>query len=250
MKVVCYAQPDKTKSKRVMDAFCAGCGGRMAWTTEKALLDGDCAFYGVRPPWKHLYEQAKREGRRIYYLDNSYFDVAREKEFRVGVNSLQSWQKKPSDGRRLARLGVQVLPWRQTGDYILLTPQTDEFMATLHGISGWTDQVIASLQASGNYRDLVVRRKGARAPLQRDLKKAWALIAYSSAAAVEALIAGVPVIVQDETCAAYDFSGLLEDIESPMMPNGRLEWLGRLADSQFSLDEMKDGKMWRALNEW
>lgn len=62
----------------------------MASTNNRSLAEGAAAFYGVRPAWRHLWEQARREGRTWYYLDNAWFDVARERYFRVGINAVQS----------------------------------------------------------------------------------------------------------------------------------------------------------------
>lgn len=244
--VVCYAQPEKAKSRLVLEAFAAGCAGRMASTTARQLEPGGAAFYGVRPPWRHLWAQAKLERRTVYFLDNAWFDAGRERFFRVGVNAVQSWSPRPSDGKRLAALGVRVQPWRWDGRHIVVCPQSDEFMATVAGRPNWLAEVLREI-ATRTDRLVVVRKKGAPRPLRADLHGAWLLVAHSSAAAVEALLAGVPVIVTDPSCAMAAFGSSFSNLETgTRRPDGREEWAARLADSQFTLNEMRDGTAWRA----
>jgi hypothetical protein len=218
----------------------------MASTEAKALEPGAAAFYGVRPPWLHLWEQVLREGRAWWYLDNAWFDVSRESYFRVGVNAVQSWSTRPSDGKRLAQLGVKVRPWRRSGRHVLVCPQSDEFMQTVAGQIGWQQRVTAEIAAHTG-RLTVVRGKRAPQPLAVDMADAWLVVVHSSAAAVEALIHGIPVIVTDPNCAAAEFSSTFDEIDWPRRPNGVEEWAARLADSQWSLQEMRAGMAWRAM---
>lgn len=247
--VTCYAQPEKAKSMRVLEAFAKGCGGAMATTREEQLLRGDAAFYGVRTGWVHLWVQAINERRTWWLLDNSFFDAAREGQFRIGHNAMQSWRPWPSDGKRLAALGVKVQPWRKSGAHVVVAAQSDEFMKTIANEPGWTNRVTARLQENTD-RQILVRTKATQRPLLEDLKNAWLLVAHSSAAAVEALIAGIPVICTEPSCAMARFTSTFSGIESPAMPGGREEWAARLADSQFSLDEMRAGHAWREVQSW
>lgn len=217
----------------------------MADTAVRNLWPGPAAFYGVRPAWWHLWRQA----REWFYLDNAWFDAGRERFFRVGVNAMQTWSRKPSDGKRLKALGVQIRPQRR-GRHIVVCRQSDEFMAFNAewpgGALGWQQSVLTELKQHTD-RPMVVRAKHSTLPLQADLKDACALVAHSSAAAVEALIAGVPVIVTDPNCAAAEFAMKFSDIESPPTLIGVEAWAQRLADSQWTLDEMREGAAWREI---
>lgn len=247
---ICY-QHAKAKSVRVLDAFRAGCKEETAPASveDPQLFAGDVAFYGVRPPWARLWKQAITEKRTWYYVDNAWFDCSRENYFRVGVNAVQSWSKKHSDGKRLARLGVQIAPWRKKGEHVLVCPQTHEFLTTVAQQPNWLQESIAQVkQFTG--RKIVVRDKKTRGTLQHDLKGAWIMVCHSSAAAVEALAAGIPVIVCDPRAACATFSTSFNEIESPYMPDGRLEFMGRLADSQWTLDELRKGEAWREFSSW
>lgn len=249
--ITCYAQPDKIKSWRVLEAFASGCRGGMDSTAAQQLQPDGAAFYGVRPAWMHLWHQAIREQRVWYWLDNSWFDRAREVYFRVGCNAVQSWSIWPSSGVRLKKLGIDIKPWQKNGKRIIVCAQSDEFMRTVacrqDGAAGWNKQVLSQL-AQQTDREIVLRDKQTKRPLAADLQDAWLLVTHSSTAAIEALIAGVPVILTDKTCMAAGFSTPFDEIDRPHHKDGREAWLARLADSQWTLDEMKNGTAWNMLN--
>lgn len=237
----------------MLEAFAAGCGGKVVQTSARQLAPGPAAFYGVRPEWAHLWRQARSEGRDWYYLDNAWFDCARERFFRIGVNAMQSWSQQPSDGRRLRALGVQLQerPARQ-GRHIVLCRQSDEFMrfnaGWPGGALGWQDDVLEQLRHRTE-RPIVVRAKQSSTPLAEELQDAWLLVTHASAAAIEAVLAGVPVIVTDPDSAAARFSVGFEQVEDRLPPQDVRPWAERLADSQWTLNEMQAGMAWRAIRE-
>lgn len=238
----CYPQPGKPKARTICEAFAEGFGGRVVQHTPQALYSGPAMFYGVRPAWLHLWQQAKDEGREWWYADNSYFDAGRERYFRLTRGALQHDGRGESDGQRLAALGVTVQPWRAGGYHIVACVQSDEFLRVVAGVdggaAGWLCAVRNTL-ARVTKRQLVVRQKRDSRPLADDLAGAWALVTYCSAAANEALIAGIPVHVA--TGAALEFSTPLNEIESPRRPEGRERWASVLADNQWTLDEIRRG---------
>jgi hypothetical protein len=69
----------------------------------------------------------------------------------------------------------------------------------------------------------------------------------SSGSAVDSILAGVPVIAQDEGNFAYPISSTdLEDIDCPKLasPDEINHWLAQLANSQWSKKEMSSGLTW------
>ncbi len=246
--LVCYAQPEKRKSQRVLQAFAQGCGGAMASTREPRLHAGAAVFYGVRPGWMHLWEQARGEARDWYYIDNAWFDAVREQHFRIARNAVQACTRTPSDGRRFNALGVQIQPWRVQGSRVLVMPQSAEFLATIGGAPDWTAQAVATVRQFTD-RPIAVRRKNADTPIAADLEGAWIAVVHSSAAAVAALLHGVPIVATDPACALAPLATRFEDIESPHRPDDRVAWAERLADSQWTLEEMKAGLAWRSLHD-
>lgn len=232
--IVCYAQPDKEKSKRVLRAFADGCGATMASTTAAKLLPGDAVFYGVRTGWLHLWAQAKREGRTWWYADNSFFDCVREKQFRVARNAVQHSGAGVSDGKRFAALGVRIKPYAERGPLVVVCPPSDEFMQVVGNDPGWLRRTVEALCARYGRKNVVVRWKFDKRPLMADLDHAKLLVTWGSAAAVTATLEGIPVEVSHQSCALHI--------------GNRLQWAGVLADNQFTLDEFRNGTAWRMLN--
>lgn len=241
--ITCYIQPEKKKSRLVLEAFAAGCGGRLASTDVEKLEPGDVAFYGVRPPWSHLWRQAQIEQRTVMYIDNAFWDADREQKFRVGRNVVQMYEFPKRDYPAFTR---PILPWREGGEHIVVCPQSNEFMVCVERFSEqWTEWVARRLRMYTT-RPLVIRSKRDRKPLAEDLKGAWALVTHTSAAANEAIIAGIPAFTTG-LCAATSMSNHdLANIERPRMLDGREAWAAAVAAHQWSLDELRLGK-WRAV---
>jgi len=237
-----YPVSGKQKSVDICKAFIAG-----------APKDARGAvFYGVNESNVEQWLAVKRRGDDFYYIDNAYFDSCRQIYFRVTKNAVQHSGRGTSDGRRFASLGFEIKPWRR-GRQIVVIQQSESFMRTVAGYRGdWVADVIVRM-AEQTDRSLVLRLwssyKGQIAStLLDDLAGAHALVAYSSAAAVMAVINGVPVAV-DRSSAAYPMAGSIDDVECLPMPDGREQWAGVLADNQWTLDEMRNGTAWRMLHE-
>lgn len=250
MTVYAYPVPGKQKSLDICAAFVAGCGGMVV--TDGRLRDGDAFFFGITAAMEPLWRQVRSEhGRTFWYGDNAYFDEGRQTYFRVTKNQLQHSGLGRSDGKRLSALGVRMQPWRSAGDHIVVCPQSDHFMRVVVGHQGDWSRDIAVALAGVTRRTVVVRQWSADkgklgATLTQDLAGAHALVTWSSAAAVAAVVAGVPVVTLGQ-CAAEPMSGSLASIERLPTPE-REEWAGVLADNQWSLAEMRSGLAWSMLN--
>lgn len=237
--ITCYAEKRKAKSQRVLEALAAGCGGRMAWTDAEFLEDGDVAFYGVRPGWSRLWRQAMAEARTVYYVDNSFFDDTRETKFRIGRNVVQMYEFPKRDYPKFRR---PIMPWREGGEHIVVCPQSSEFMVCVEQFSEQWEDWIARRLRMYTTRPLKVRKKGEKRPLAEDLKNAWALVTHTSAAANEAIIAGIPAFTTG-LCAASSMSRHdLAQIESPLYPDNREEWAAAVAAHEWTIEQLRRGE--------
>jgi hypothetical protein len=254
-----YPQPGKPKSEQILVAFCGGAGGYIVDPSRGLQDPGAAAFYGLAG-LEALFTLAKQRAQLHrgdwYYLDNAYFDATRQRYFRVSKNAMQRSARSP-DFARLDELDVTIAPWRRAGRSILIVEQSDYFMRELvgwrGGAAGWREDVMREL---AGYTDRPLRpriwlrdKAKASSSLAADLAGAWAVVTHSSAAAVEAVLAGVPVFLTGESVAIEMGLVQLSRIEQPSYPEGRREWAARLAASQWRLDEMTKGVAWRALNE-
>ena len=250
LSVTCYVVPGKAKSQLLCEAFAAGCRGTVS--AAQHLLPGPAFFYGVAEATQRVWDQVRAEGREYYYADNSYFDRARQRYFRITRNAFQVSALVRADPARLAALGVKARPWQKPGRHIVVVEQSDAFMQLVGVGPGWLTRTVEELRLHTD-RPLRVRawrrdKDKAAATLAADLAGAWALVTHMSAAANEALLAGIPVFVTGECAARAMASGPLSAIEQPLYPDGVPEWAAGLAANQWSIAEIRTGIAWRALH--
>lgn len=250
--VTCYPVASKQKSANICQAFAQGCNGTVV-NGASELTDGPAFFYGVDQSNLHLWRQAKADLRRdFYYCDNAYFDSAREKYFRITANRLQHAGRGQSDGARFDALNIPIKYWCSSGKHIVVCPQSNSFMRDIAEYEGdWTTDTLATLQQLTD-RLITLRlwspNKGRLADsIKEDLKDCYALVTWSSAAAITAILAGVPACVMGESAALPLALTRLEHLFVPKYVQefiGRKKWAGVLADNQFTLDEMRSGYAW------
>jgi hypothetical protein len=142
-------------------------------------------------------------------------------------------------------MGIQLKPWRTSGDFILIARQGPSSGTQWQSEPNvWNDDAIHKL-ARLTDRPVRVREKWHRykRPLALDLENVWAVISHSSSCAVQAAIAGIPVFCHETSVAAAIGSSDLASIEEPYMPD-RGEWLASLSWQQWTLDELRTGTWW------
>jgi hypothetical protein len=218
------------------------------------LLPGAAVFYGVRPHQKRLLAQAQAEGRDWYYIDNAYFDATREKYFRVTRNRLQHHGVGESNGRRFAALNITLQPWRKRGAHVLVCPQSNEFLDLFcpEG-AAWTALTVDRLRLVTD-REIRVRQWRSDKvewyrTLPEDLNNCWALVTFSSASAITAMLSGVPAFVTGEDCISRVVANTdLETIEHPHYWNDLRPWCNVVADNQFTVSEIMGGEAWQQLH--
>jgi hypothetical protein len=249
-KVVCYPQPGKQKSRDILAAFAHGAGGRIKDNATILEPEGAAAFFGV-VGIEHLLRLVIAEQRTFFYGDNSFFDCSRGRYFRFSRNAIQIANPQPPDHARLKALGVTARPWKKDGSHIVIVEQSEHFLSLVNA-KHWLLRVLRDLKQHTD-RPLRVRcwerdKAKASSSLHADLKNAWALVTHMSAAANEALLAGIPVFVSGRCAATPMASGELDQIDTPRYPDGREDWSAGLAGMQWTLDELRSGMAWRALH--
>lgn len=251
--VTCYPCVGKKKSIDICVAFAEAANGQMVVDTQ-ILESGPVFFWGVDKSNQHLWVQARARG-DFYYGDNSYFDgTARGEYFRITHNRLQHSGDGHTDASRFAALGITVTVKRAPGSHVVVCPQSDYFMENVIGYRGnWCDQTVAELRDLTD-REIRVRdwnrdKAKAQATLGADLVGAHALVTWSSAAAVTAALAGVPPFVGGDCPARMVGNDDISYIENPHLASAaaRLNWAGVLADNQWTLEEIRTGIAWAAL---
>lgn len=246
MTPVSYYVPVEHSSPKFAFAFARGCNGEITDELDY-LFDGPVAAFASPPAWP-LLQRAKSEGRDVYWGDHGYF--GRKRYYRVTKNALQHDGTGRAKPDRFRQHRKPVMPWRKEGSHVLVCPNSDVYFK-LHGIDAdaWLKNVHDTLRANTD-REIRLRWKTAQSPIAYDLVDCWAVVVFSSAAALDALIAGVPVFVLAPFAAGYRM-GLddLTKIESPVYPDDREPFLWKLAEQQWTLPEIFEGKAWKALQE-
>lgn len=229
-------------------AFAKGCKGKVRGgsTFDRGR---PFAFWGQPALWNEFVE-VRDECPSWYYGDHAFF--GRGRFYRCARNAMQfTGQSGNDDPARFRQFNIPVRDWRRAGGHILLCPNSEAFFR-LHGFEPgqWVGETSAALRLSSD-RPLRVRWKSeaVRRPLEEDLRDCWAVVTFVSNAAVTAALAGVPVFCTAECAGSTMGSGDLYQIEAPAMPEGRERWAARLANHQWTLDEMRSGALWNAIGE-
>ena len=231
-------------SQTVCKAFAQGADAPIV--PSAPLLPGSIAMYGCLRGLEPTLRQAQMEKRDWYYIDNGYIKPGHyDGYYRITRNAYQIDGAGKSYGWRYARLGINANPWRIDGRHIVFCPPSEVWCGII-GINreAFIADTLYKIKVKTK-RKVVTRAKASGRSLELDLQDAWCLVTYSSNAAVEAAIAGIPVICLGR-CAASAISGTINDIETPPTPD-RANWLGVLADNQFTLEEMRNGTCWRQI---
>lgn len=198
--------------------------------------------FGSPHTWDSL-TAARKAGEDWFYGDHGYFH--RGTYYRITRNGFQH----DGCGNRRRDPGVVIEPWRTGGAHVLVCPPDDK-IAALMGFDhhAWLRDVLERL---GNNTDRMVivrpRNHEQMRPLAADLADAWALITWASNAAVEAVIAGVPVFCTGDCAASVMGRSDPINIEYPHRPDDRYEWAAALAANQWTLDEIRSGIAWKEL---
>jgi hypothetical protein len=243
--------------ERIGKSIVAG-GGRVVrhdYHELDALPDHIVPIVGCSPELKPLIDGWRARGRDRIQWDRGYArrvfatwlpraDSMESSYYRWHLNSFQMQTIRDVPNDRWAALKTAVQPWKPGGKHIVVALPSPTYMRS-HGLEQWVDDTLRSL-AVLTPRQIVVRDKESRRPLQRDLERAHCLVTHGSNAAVEAVILGCPVFVHPDSAASLVGLTDLSLIEKPIYPD-RTAWLRSLAYSQFNERELVDGTLWRLL---
>lgn len=188
----------------------------------------------------------EKGGLPVIVAENGYLgsDGNRHQRFalaRTQHNGAGQWTEGPED--RWAQLGIELQPWRTSGDDVLLLPQRGIGPPGVAMPRDWVQQVTNRLRRATRRRVRVRPHPGKeRSSPAADLKGCWAAVTWASAAGLKSLIAGVPVFHELPGwigAPAGRFS--VNDIEAPFLGD-RLPAFRRLAYAQWTADEIATGE--------
>ena len=164
-----------------------------------------------------------------------------------------------------SKLGIQMKPWRTSGDHILVCLQRNGGWS-MRGYNSvqWANDTIATLRQLTD-RPIIVRghpgdKKTRYFPqhkdvflssnpsILQDLQGAWATVLYNSSPSVVSAIEGVPVFLTDpepEHSQSHEVSNTkIKRINDPKLFD-RDVWVQKLAMCHWNFEELASGEAWR-----
>ncbi len=208
---------------------------------------GNSIIWGKIRGAPELIAKVRGRGGVVYEMDNGY--RGRNKYYRITKNADQhvGLEDRPSDRWEalVKKFGYEIKPWTK-GSHILIALSTEwHFKFHKTSLQKWLDYVVLNIRKHSD-REIRIRPKDAKGPIENDLEGCHALITYMSMAALDAFQMGVPVFC-DEKCAVRPLSrgtDELDMIENPLYPDNREQLMHTLAYHQFTVDELEKG-VWK-----
>ncbi len=207
-------------------------------------------------------------------------------QFRIGVNGFLNnagkfYANTQLNSDRLNRLGITWNGWRNNPDgHIVLLMQLPGD-ASLRGVNvfAWAKDTIYKLRKETNKKiiirthpkynpkdsdeyykfvsDIFIEKipniefsNGKERTLNDDLVNAYCTVAFTSGSSIDSVVAGIPTITCDPGNFAYEISTKFpEEVNNlkKLQPQEIKQWLEKLSYSQWSIEEMQNGTVWRHL---
>ena len=274
MKVVIYQIPGHERSKVICAAWRQGLAAvGQDYTVRSSVTylrpDADVAiFYGLSGRLAHALRDYPAAGRTALYVDLGYWgrkDATKEGRFtgfhKISVNGRHPtayFQARAHSDDRFATSGLVVRPWQPPGSSVLIVGMGPKGSAAEgYPALGWETEALGVMRARTR-RPFIYRPKpnwqapprlpgASMAPagqsLEDALRDCHAVVAHHSNAAVEAIVAGVPAFVAEGVAVPMASTDLTQ-IENPVRPDGREQWLADIAYTQWSVAEIATGLPW------
>ena len=196
------------------------------------------------------------QGGTVLVAENGYIgqDGAGQQYYalaRHGHNGSGSWFC--GGPERWDRLGIELKPWRERGEHVLVCPNRSFGPKGFAMPYGWDKSIIDELRRVTR-RPIRLRPHPQNStparPLAEDLNNAWAVVIWASSAGVHALVAGVPVISLApywicRTAALDDLRGIEGILGGELRAAAstlRLLNMQRLAWAQWTIEEIAAGE--------
>ena len=181
--------------------------------------------------------------------------------FRICKGSFHTNKGKVNTPERLEKLkelgiDAEFKGWRDTGKHILLCPSSPTVTFQMNGITQdeWVEVAKREIR---KYTDREIRFRNKPRPgnqwwntdIKDDLKDCYALVTNYSLSAFDALLNYIPVFAEGNSVMGPVTSRDIKKIEKPLRPGRKTmeEWLKFVAENQFTLKEMANGKAYEIL---
>jgi hypothetical protein len=222
---------------------------------------------------KLIWDTARSNNKPVIVLEVG--GIQRGTTWKVGLNGINkgSFFSIGNDNSRAKLLGLNLKPWRITGEHILICGQHERSLQwqTMPNITQWIKNTIGEIRKFSD-RKIVVRphprcaiqtienhfsnvsrqvpakQQGTYDDYDITFNNAHAVISWSSNPGIHSVINGVPAFVGPSSLA-YDVANhSLDNIENPSTPD-REQWLNDYAHTEWTIQEISSGMPLKYLTE-
>ena len=233
-------------------------------------------WQGRMRKYKDIWDRYRNANKPVIVIEVG--GIKRNETWKIGINGVNreaDFANQDADATRWSKFGVKLLPWKQTGEDIIICGQHTNSHQWRNNppMSAWFDQQITQIRKYTD-RPIVLRphprnhvtldiKKYSNVKIvspQRDnktyddtdltsrLKSAWALVSHSSNPAMTAAMHGIPIYVS-ESSLSYDVGNdSYQNINNPNMPD-RQKWANKLAYTEWWPDEIEQGVPWKRIKK-
>jgi hypothetical protein len=283
MKISCFTNYGPLNSKPVFDALLKS----MQQAGDTVLVnrdDGDCdvaviwsvLWQGRMAKYRQIWDTYRNKNKPVVVVEVG--GIKRNETWKIGINGINreaDFANDIVDGERWKKFNIDLKPWRQTGEDIIICGQhtsshqwrnnpsmSEWFEKQIIGIRKYTDkpitirphprnQVTMDVKKYKNVR--IVRPQPDRSTyddtdLAERLKTAWAVVSHSSNPAMTAVFSGVPVYVSEASLSHEVGNKSFENINDPHMPD-RQQWANKLAYTEWWIEEIQQGQPWQRIKK-
>ena len=277
---------DRNRKVEVLQAFAAGCNRLGLKTLLQDRTQVVPAKLGVILGWvgqsiKGPHIQLRKDviaNQKVMSIDGSCFKFADPTSIFLrysldgvyyNTNEYANKNSSPDKWNQIQqRLGIELEPWRTTGNHILVCGQRDGGWS-MKGVdmNQWALESVQQIRAVTN-RPILIRphpknpinetlfngipklQFSQGTTLQQDLQNAWASVFFNSSSCVASILAGVPVFANDHDCVAYDVANHdIGQIENPKLVE-RNQWLWDLSAAHWTDDDSRNGLIYNKFKKF
>ena len=271
MKFGLWTQYGALNSKPVFDAFRQGChslGFNTVDNSDNADVDviWSVLFNGRMSANKAIWEKARAASKPVIVLEVG--GIKRGTTWKVGLNGINRdayFGPSGVDDLRSRKLGLELKPWRQDGEYILICGQHDKSLQWqgMPPMSKWVMNTIEALQMHYNYPIIFRPHPRCRLPdIERQYKNVYRqepkqipgtyddfdmtfnnvkyTVSWNSNPGIHSIIQGVPAFVGPSSLAWSMGCPHLLMVDNPHMPD-RQQWLNDYAHTEWTVEEISQG---------
>lgn len=263
-RAICLIKPDPHYRRDAFEAGLRAAGYELVSPKMIDLIGKDDALcvWNMHGANEGFAKRLRAKGGITFVAENGYygkdanglqlFSLAKE-----GHNGSGNWPYRDAEFVPLDRMAPQGLypyyPWRDfTTGHILVCGQRGIGSRTMASPHGWEDDVAKRLRKYTKRPIKIRRHPGRQKPatsLAHDMKGAWAVVIWSSASGVQALVEGYPVFFEAPfwvgSPAAQKGIELIEHYRGTTRDNA----LARVSWAQWSLADIASGEAFRRVRE-